>query len=69
MKCRFAEKLLRFVFQSPLVYTDVRNVDGRTRSFRVSDKIMKGGVLGNVRVTDQAELKTFFAFKASARCL
>lgn len=62
MKCRFAEKLLRFAFQSPLVYADVRYADGQTRSFRVSDKIMKGGVLGNVRVTDQVELETFFRF-------
>ena len=63
MDFRFVEKLLRFAFQPPLVYADVRYADGQTRTFRVSDKIMKGGVLGNVRVTDQAELETFFRFQ------
>jgi hypothetical protein len=63
MDFRFVEKLLRFAFQPPLVYADVRYADGQTRTFRVSDKIMKGGVLGNVRVTDQAELETFFRYQ------
>lgn len=63
MDFTFVEKLVRFAFQPPLVYADVRYADGQTRTFRVSDKIMKGGVLGNVRVTDQAELETFFRFQ------
>jgi hypothetical protein len=62
MDFTFVEKLVRFAFQPPLVYADVRYEDGQKRTFRVSDKIMKGGVLGNVRVTDQSELETFFRF-------
>ncbi len=63
MDFTFMEKLARFVFQPPLVYADVRYVDGQIRTFRVVDKIMKGGVLGNMRVTDQAELETFFRYQ------
>jgi hypothetical protein len=63
MDFTFVEKLFRFAFQPPLVYADVRYADGQTRTFRVSDKIMKGGVLGNVRVTDQAELETFYRYQ------
>jgi hypothetical protein len=63
MDFTFVEKLLRFAFQPPLVYADVRYADGQTRTFRVSDKIMKGGVQGNVRVTNQAELETFFRYQ------
>ena len=63
MDFRFVEKLLRFAFQPPIVYADVRYADGQTRTFRVSDKIMKGGVLGNMRVTDQSELETFYRYQ------
>ena len=63
MDFNLAEKLVRFAFQPPLVYADVRYADGQKRTFRVSDKIMKGGVLANVRVTNQQELETFFRFQ------
>ena len=60
MDFTFVEKVARFVFQPPIVYAEVRYSDGQTRTFRVVDKIMQGAVLGNVRVTDQQELETFF---------
>ena len=63
MDFNLVEKLVRFAFQPPLVYADVRFADGQKRTFRVSDKIMKGGVLANVRVTNQEELETFFRFQ------
>jgi hypothetical protein len=62
MDFTFQEKVARFLFQPPIVYAEVRYSDGQTRTFRVVDKIMKGGVLGNLRVTDQQELETFFRY-------
>lgn len=54
-------KLCRLLFQPPYMYCTIYYADGTQKEFRVIDKILKAGVIGNKRVTTQHELLTFYA--------
>jgi len=53
-------KLCRLIFQPPYMYCTIYYADGSQKEFRVIDKILKGGVIVNKRVTTQQELLTFY---------
>lgn len=55
-------KLCRLLFQPPYMYCTIYYADGTQKEFRVIDKILKAGVIGNKRVTTQHELLTFYAY-------
>jgi hypothetical protein len=56
-------KLCRLLFQPPYMYCTIYYEDGTQKEFRVIDKILKGGVIVNKRVTTQNELLTFYTHK------
>ncbi|WP_395784905.1 hypothetical protein [Aquirufa sp.] len=56
-------KLCRLLFQPPYMYCTIYYADGTQKEFRVIDKILKGGVIVNKRVTTQNELLTFYTHK------
>jgi hypothetical protein len=53
-------KLCRLLFQPPYMYCTIYYADGTQKEFRVIDKILKGGVIVNKRVTTQNELLSFY---------
>jgi hypothetical protein len=55
-------KLCRLLFQPPYMYCTIYYTDGTQKEFRVIDKILKGGVIVNKRVTTQKELLTFYTY-------
>lgn len=56
-------KLARLFFQPPYLYCSVTYENGRQENFRVIDKILRGGVFINQKVTTQAEACNFFSNK------
>jgi hypothetical protein len=56
-------KLCRLVFQPPYLYCEVTYEDGKKENFRVIDKILKGGILINRKVTTNKDLSTFYSTK------
>lgn len=56
-------KLARLVFQPPYLYCTATYEDGTQTSYRVIDKILKGGIIINPKVTTQAEAANFFINK------
>jgi hypothetical protein len=56
-------KLARLIFQPPYLYCLVTYENGRQENFRVIDKILKGGVFINQKITTQAEVSNFFLNK------
>ncbi|WP_394990022.1 hypothetical protein [Emticicia sp.] len=56
-------KLARLIFQPPYLFCLVSYENGKQENFRVIDKIMKGGVFINQKVTTQAEASNFFRNK------
>jgi hypothetical protein len=58
-------KLCRLFFQPPYLYCEVTYEDGRKENFRVIDKILKGGILINRKVTTQKDLATFYTSKGT----
>ncbi|GAB3523752.1 hypothetical protein GCM10027442_50510 [Emticicia fontis] len=59
-------KLARLFFQPPYLHCLVTYEDGKQENFRVIDKILKGGVFINQKVTTQSEAATFFLNKGRA---
>lgn len=57
----FWGKLLRFVFQPPYLYCKVTYENGSTKSFRVVNQILKGGILINKKVTNHRELFDYYS--------
>lgn len=56
-------KLARLFFQPPYLYCLVTYENGRQENFRVIDKILRGGVFINQKITTQAEACNFFLNK------
>jgi hypothetical protein len=56
-------ELARLIFQPPYLYCLVTYENGKQENFRVIDKILKGGVFINQKVTTQAEVSNFFLNK------
>lgn len=56
-------KLARLFFQPPYLYCSVTYENGRQENFRVIDKILRGGMFINQKVTTQAEVCNFFLNK------
>lgn len=56
-------KLVRLIFQPPYLYCLVTYENGKQENFRVIDKILKGGVFINQKITTQAEASNFFLNK------
>jgi hypothetical protein len=56
-------KLARLFFQPPYLYCTVTYQNGTQENFRVIDKILKGGVFINQKITTQAEASNFFLNK------
>lgn len=56
----FLGKLCRLFFQPPYLFCEVTYQDGHKENFRAIDKILKGGVLVNRKITTQKELATFY---------
>lgn len=56
-------KLARLFFQPPYLYCLVTYENGSQENFRVIDKILRGGVFINQKVTTQAEACNFFLNK------
>ena len=56
-------KLARLFFQPPYLYCLVTYENGKQENFRVIDKILKGGVFINQKITTQAEVSNFFLNK------
>lgn len=55
--------LARLFFQPPYLYCSVTYENGRQENFRVIDKILRGGVFINQKITTQAEVCNFFLNK------
>ncbi len=53
-------KLARLFFQPPYLYCMVTYTDGKQENFRVIDKILKGGIFINPKVTTLEEAADFF---------
>lgn len=53
-------KLARLFFQPPYLYCLVTYENGRQENFRVIDKILRGGIFINQKITTQAEACNFF---------
>jgi len=56
-------KLARLILQPPYLYCLVTYENGHQENFRVIDKILRGGVFINQKVTTQAEVCNFFLNK------
>ena len=56
-------KLARLFFQPPYLYCLVTYENGRQENFRVIDKILRGGIFINQKLTTQAEACNFFLNK------
>ncbi len=56
-------KLARLIFQPPYLYCSVTYENGKQENFRVIDKILKGGIFINQKITTQAEASNFFLNK------
>ncbi|WP_435357169.1 hypothetical protein [Emticicia sp. SJ17W-69] len=56
-------KLARLIFQPPYLYCLVTYENGTQENFRVIDKILKGGIFINQKITTQAEASNFFLNK------
>jgi hypothetical protein len=56
-------KLARLIFQPPYLYCSVTYENGLQENFRVIDKILRGGVFINQKVTTQADACNFFLNK------
>lgn len=56
-------KLARLFFQPPYLYCLVTYENGKQENFRVIDKILRGGIFINQKVTTQAEACNFFLNK------
>lgn len=56
-------KLARLFFQPPYLYCTVTYENGQQENFRVIDKILRGGIFINQKVTTQAEACNFFLNK------
>lgn len=56
-------KLARLFFQPPYLYCSVTYENGRQETFRLIDKILRGGVFINQKITTQAEACNFFLNK------
>jgi hypothetical protein len=63
VKYSFLGKLLRLFFQPPYLYCTITYENGRQESYRVIDKILKGGIFINPKVTNQGEAARFFLKK------
>ncbi len=53
-------RLSRLFFQPPYLYCEVTYQNGKKENFRVIDKILKGGILVNRKVTTHKDLATFY---------
>ena len=56
-------KIARLLFQPPYLHCLVTYEDGKQENFRVIDKILRGGIIINQKVTTQAEAANFFLRK------
>jgi len=56
-------KLARLYFQPPYLYCSVTYQNGKQESFRVIDKILRGGVFINQKVSNHADVSNFFQNK------
>lgn len=56
-------KLARLFFQPPYLYCNVTYENGQQENFRVIDKILRGGVFINRKVTNYSEISNFFRNK------
>lgn len=59
----FKGKLARLLFQPPYLNCNVTYENGKQENFRVIDKILRGGIFINQKITTQAEASNFFQNK------